>query len=218
MKKILLVLALTGFGFLFADAQTSGDEDIQSWNDVQLTVPMTKHFDFFLQTTARFGNNITKVSDSRLAVGYVWKPYKSFSVTPFYWNISARNASGRFRDEHQLNLRGVYRFPLKTIGLSHRSQYEYRIRRPQNSWRYRAMLTVEKDILQKFISKAKFFVSEEVFYDSLIEKFNRNRVSVGITKTLTKHLSVDIYYMRQNDGYAHPGDLNVVWTAWKIKL
>ena len=48
MKKILFVLALLFFGGLFADAQArTDDEDVQSWNDVQLTVPMTKHFDFY---------------------------------------------------------------------------------------------------------------------------------------------------------------------------
>lgn len=223
MKKILLILFLLAFGASFADAQTNqttDDEDVQSWNDVSLTVSMTKRFDFFMMFTGRFGQNVSRVSDTRLAVGYVWKPTKSFSVTPFYWHVNARNARGQFRTEHRLNLRGVYRFPFvyKGFGLAHRSQYEYRMRSPRNSWRYRAMLTVDKDVPKKFIPKAKFFVSEEVFYDSIVKKFNRNRFTVGVTKTLTKKLSLDLYYMRQNDGYAHPGDLNVIGTSWKVRL
>lgn len=205
-----------------ADGQINrrSDSDGQSWNDVQLTVPMTKQFDFFLQGTGYFGNNATELSDRRIAVGFVYKPAKSFSVTPFYWNINARNSAGKFLTEHQLNLRGNYRFPFvyKGFGLSHRSQYEYRIRQPQNSWRYRAMLTVDKNIPKRFIPKAKFFVADEIFYDSIIKKFNRNRLMIGISKTLTKKVSADIYYMRQNDGYAHPGDLNILGTAVKIHL
>lgn len=216
--KIFALAFLFSLCIFSAQAQTNNDEDVQSWNDVQLTVPMTKKVDFLTQITGRFGSNITQLTDARYLFGFVLKPNKAISITPFYWYISARNARGDFRDEHDLNLRAVYRFPFKKFGLSHRSQYEYRIRRPQDSWRYRAMLTVDKDIPKDIIPKAKFFVADEVFYDSLIEKFNRNRFSIGITKTLTKKASVDIYYMRQNDGYAHPGDLNVIWTAWKIRL
>ncbi len=66
MKKIFLALFFVGFGVLFAHAQTvqtTDDEDIQSWNDVQLTVPVTKEFDFYGAVTARFGKNITHLND-----------------------------------------------------------------------------------------------------------------------------------------------------------
>ena len=219
MKKIFLILFLCGFCVNFAAAQTTtDDEDIQSWNDVSLTVPMTKQFDFYTALTFRFGKNVTRATDNRLAVGFVYKPNKSWTFQPFYWNISARNTRGQFRTEHRLNLRATYRFPFKKFGLSHRSTFEYRLRRPLNSFRYRPSLTFDKDIPKNIIPRAKFYITEEVFYDSLLKKFSRNRFTVGLTKTLTKKLSVDIYYMRQNDGYTHPGDLNVVGTSWKVKL
>lgn len=217
MNKFVFALFFTIIFTLSAVAQkTNDDDDFQSWNDLQLTVAMAKKVDLFTQLTGRFGNNISQFSDGRFAFGFVLKPTKSLSITPFYWYIRARNASGALRTENELNLRGVYRFPTKGFGLSHRSQYEYRMRSPQNSWRYRAMLTVDKDIPKKILPKAKLFVADEVFYDSLIKKFNRNRIMLGITKTLSKKLSVDVYYMHQNDGYAHPGDLNVIWTSWKV--
>jgi hypothetical protein len=137
---------------------------------------------------------------------------------PFYWNIEARNARGQFRRENRLSLRIGYRFPFKTFGLSHRSTFEYRFRHPLNSWRYRPSLTFDKDIPKNIIPKAKFYITEEVFYDSLLKEFSRNRLTLGITKTLTKKLALDIYYMRQNDGYTHPGDLNVIGTTWKLRM
>lgn len=219
MKKILLVLALIGFHCFPANAQATADkEDFQSWNDVQLTVPMTGHFDFFTQVTMRFGSNVTRLSDGRFGLGFVWKPNKAWSFSPFYLHIRARNSAGRFRTEHRLNLRANYRFPFKKFGLSHRSIFEYRLRQPLNSWRYRPSLTFEKDIPKKIIPAAKFYLTEEIFYDSLLKEFSRNRFTVGVTKTLTKKLSVDLYYMRQNDGVSVPGDLNVVGTSWKIRL
>lgn len=219
MKKILLILLLAGFGAVFDKAQSVVDvDDNQFWNDVQLTVPMSKKTDFYAAVTARFGQNVSRLNDARFAVGFIYKPDKSWSFQPFYWYINARNSRSQFTTEHRLNLRVGYRFPFKKFSLSHRSGFEYRLRSPQNSWRYRPSLNFEKELSKKFIPGAKFFATEEVFYDSLLKKFSRNRFSAGINKTLTKNLSVDVFYMRQNDGFSRPGDLNVVGTTWRIKL
>ncbi len=219
MRKIFLIWVIIYFGVIFADAQSMiDDEDFQSWNDVQLTIPINEKFDFYTALTLRFGKNITRLNDGRCAVGFFYKPDKSLSIQPFYWFINARNSRSQFLREHRFNLRVTYRFPVKKIGLSHRSAFEFRRREPPNSFRWRPSLTFDKDFPPNIISKAKFFISDEVFYDSILNKFSRNRFSIGITKTITKKLSLDFYYMRQNDGNTHPGNLNVVWASWKIKL
>jgi len=218
MKKIFFAWILLTFSVLFAAAQTVAVEaDNQFWSDVQLTVPMTKKFDFYLAGTFRFGENATRSIDNSISVGFIYKPNKVLSFQSFYSNIEARDSRGRFRTEHRLNLRANYPFPFKKFGLSHRSWFEYRLRSPRNSWRYRPSLTFEKDI-PKIIPKSRLFVTEEVFYDSLLKKFSRNRFTVGINRTLTKQLSLDVFYLRQNDGFSRPGDLNVLGTSFRIRL
>jgi hypothetical protein len=217
-EKIFPALAVIVFCVVFADAQLiTDDEDIQSWNDVQLTVLMNKAFDFYTSVTMRFGKNVSRLNEGRFAIGFVWKPTKSLSIMPYYWSIQARNSRSRFQMEHRLSLQGTYRFPFKKFGLIHRSTYEYRMRAVK-TWRYRARLMFEKDLPEKFIPKAKFFFGDEVFYDSATKKFSRNRFSIGINKTLNKNLAVDVYYMRQNDGFSHPGDLNTINVTWRVKL
>lgn len=220
MKKAFW-LAITLVLFCFSDnaqtSQTLDDVDNQSWNDLQVTVGMNKFVDFFMKETLRFGKNVSRLNEQRFAVGFVFKPDKNWAFSPFYWSINARNTRGIFFQEHRLNMQAVYKLPFKKIALSHRSLFEYRMRQPANTWRYRPSLTFEQDI-KKLIPDTKFFVTEEVFYDSGTERFSRNRFSIGITKTITKKLAVDIYYMRQNDGFTHPGDLNVIWTSTKIRL
>ena len=220
IKKLIFILVLFQFIILIADAQTINfdDEDIQSWNDVQLTVPMSKTFDFYTAVTMRFGKNVTRLNDGRFALGFIHKFNKSLTIQPFYTFINARNSRSQFRHEDRLSLRVGYRFPFSKFGLLHRSTFEYRLRSPQKSFRYRPSLTLDKDLPKEFIPKAKFFITEEIFYDSLLDKFSRNRFSVGITKTLNKQLSFDLYFMRQNDGFTHPGDLSVIGTNLKIKL
>lgn len=213
-----MVIAVCAF---FAGAQGVDRDDNQSWNDVQVTIAANENFDFYSALTMRFGKNITRLQDGRFAIGFIWKPTKSISIQPFFWYIRMRNAAGRFRAENRFVLRASYRFPIKSFGLTHRSQFEYRDRQAptQNSWRYRPSLTFEKELPKDFfIKKAKLYITEEPFYDSALDKWSRNRFTVGINKTLNKKLSVDIYYMRQNDGFSIPGDLNVIGTAWKIKL
>ena len=219
MKKFLFTITIVLCAVYFAGGQTvTDDEDFQSWNDVQLTAPLSPQFDFYTKLTMRFGRNVARLNDGRYAVGFVWKPTKSLSITPFYWYINARNARSQFRTENRLNLQASYRFPFKKFGLTHRSIYEYRYRGVGNTWRYRAALTYDHDFPKSLLPKTKYFFGDEIFYDSATKKFSRNRFSVGITRTINKKLSLDVYYMRQNDGYAHPGDLNAIWTAWKIKL
>lgn len=220
MMKVIGPVILFGVLVMGCFSQTvaaQDDEDNQSWNDIQITVPLGKQVDYFNKMTMRIGKNVSRLNDGRFAIGVVWKPTPSLSVSPFYWYINARNAAGQFRVENRLNLATTYRFPVKKVGLSHRSTYERRLRAP-NSWRYRAMLTLDKDIPKNIVPKAKFFVADEVFYDSATGRFSRNRFSIGVLKTITKQLSLDLYYTRQNDGFSHPGDLNIIWAAWRIKL
>ena len=84
MKNLFLLLACMVLCAAFAPAQTGRlveQDDAQSWNDIQLTVPMSKRFDFFTQATFRFGKDISRLNDRRIAVGLVWKPTKYLIIT-----------------------------------------------------------------------------------------------------------------------------------------
>jgi hypothetical protein len=220
MNKALLIFV---FGSTVLSARVAAQtlqppDDTQSWNDIQLTVPLTEHFEFYTAATVRLGGNITRLNGGRYAIGFGWKPHRSLNILPFYWYINMRNAAGKFRHEDRLNLRATYRFPFKQFGLIHRSTYEYRIRRPVKSWRYRFGMLVEKDLPKKFMRSTKAFVGDEIFYDSILNRISRNRFTAGINKVLSKQLSVDLYYLRQNDRFSRPGNLNVVGVTWRVKM
>ncbi len=194
------------------------NDDLQSWNDIQMTVAVNKKVDLYTALTLRFGKDISRLNDRRIAFGFNFKPTSYLSVMPFYWSITARNSAGQFRNEHRLNLRAVIKFPTKMLGISHRSWFEYRIRSVGNTWRYRPSITVEKELPKKFIDGLKVFATEEPFYDSASGRFSRNRFSIGFNKTLNKKLSFDIFYLRQGDNLSKPGTIDVIGTALKIKM
>lgn len=218
--RFLVLIALSTVFISFSDAQVPqvDRDDTQFWNDLLVSLPVHKRIDFLFQTTARFGKNLSNFTEGRVGAGLMFKLTKSVSVLPSYHYIETRNALGSLRTEHRFSLRGIYKFPMKKFDLSHRSTFEYRVRTVGNSWRYRPSLVFEKTIPERLLRGAKFFITEEPFYVSTTGKFSRNRISAGVSKTLNEHLTLELYYLRQNDRFSLPGDLHVIGTTWKVKL
>ena len=216
MKKLFLALAVFALGVSAAAAQAATEtEDFQSWNDVQITAPMSKRVDFILTGTARFGGNLRKAVDQRLSIAFNLKINDWLSVQPSYTHISTTPVVGRNRIENRLSFAATYKFPFKKFGLSNRGLFERRLRSAQNSTRYRNRLLFELP-LKKFYD-TRFFASEEVFYDWSLKRWSRNRFAVGLGKAINKKLGIDVFYMRQNDGTTRPGDLHIIGTTLKVR-
>ncbi|MGD9627676.1 MAG: DUF2490 domain-containing protein [Pyrinomonadaceae bacterium] len=193
------------------------DDDVQSWNDVPLTVPIHDRVDLVLTGTVRFGDSVRRLVDRRAAVAVSFKVLDRLSIQPGYTNIATTvRPNIRRRIEHRLNLAATYKFPFKKFALSNRSLIERRVREPRKSTRYRNRLQFELPI--KVIDGTKLIISDEVFYDWSLDRWSRNRFTVGINHSINRKLSLDVYYMRQNDGTTRPGDLHIIRTNWKIKL
>jgi len=192
--------------------------DNQSWNDVQITVSMTKKVDFTTQITLRLGDNLTQTVDQRWGVGFVIKINKYLSFNPFYFHREARPPNGRHESEDRATLGATVKHPAGKFTISDRNYFERRWRDPQvDAWRYRNRIQIEHPFQ---IDKKKFtwFVSDEVFYDWSLHVWPRNRASAGITHAFKKHFTWELYYTRQNDSHTRPGDLNIIWSTWRIKL
>ena len=216
MRYIIFALIFLGFGVSFTKAQTTVDEeDFQSWNDVQFTVPINKRFDFIATGTLRFGNNVERLVDRRIGAAINFKVNSWLSVQPSYTNIVTTPRNARKRNENRLSFAATYKFPFKKFTLTDRNLFERRFRSPQNSTRYRNRLQLE--IPLKNFYDTRFFTADEIQYDWSLKRWNRNRFTIGLGKTINKNFGLDVYYMRQNDGTTRPGDLNVIGTTWRIR-
>ena len=215
---ILFTVLVLSIGSYSQTMPTADNDDLQLWNDISVTVAVNKKLDLVFPLGFRLAKDLDQVNEGRVGAGFTYKPSDSFSVSPFYVLVRYRNSAGKFKTENRYHLRFIYKFPTKGFGLSHRSQFEYRVRPGANTWRYRPSITIEKQLPEKFVKGLKIFATEEPFYDSASGRFSRNRFSVGFNKTLTKKVSFDIYYLRQDDNNSTPGTLDVIGTALKIKL
>jgi hypothetical protein len=192
--------------------------DNQSWNDVQLTVPLTKVVDFTMQGTLRLGDNVTQTVDQRWGVGFAIKINKYLSFNPFYFHREARPPNGRHESEDRATLGATVRFPVGKFTIADRNWFERRWREPQtDASRYRNRVQLEHPFK---IGKTKFtwFLADEVFYDWSLHDWVRNRATIGASHVFDKHFTVDLYVMRQNDGRSRPGDVNVIGTVMRFRL
>lgn len=129
MKKFILALIILSFAALFSNAQTTVDEeDFQSWNDVQLTVPINKRVDFIVTGTLRFGDNIQKLVDRRIGAAVNLKVNNWLSIQPGYTNIITTPRIGSRRNENRLSFAATYKFPFKKFILTDRNLFERRFR------------------------------------------------------------------------------------------
>jgi len=210
----LLLFALTGL----ASAQIIDRADNQLWNDVQVAVPLTKNIDFNMLGTLRLGRDISRPVDERLGTGFTFRFGQHLQIAPNYLYIGMQPFRNRRVWESRLSLPVTLRFDVDKFRISDRNTFERRIRRPGiNSTRYRNRLQVEHPVGTKEWGLS-LYVADEVFYDWSVDRWVRNRFTVGGTKVFNKHFTQDIYYMRQNDGVSIPGDLNVIGTILRIKL
>jgi hypothetical protein len=192
--------------------------DTQSWNDVQFTIPLNKKTEVVMIGTLRLGDNITKPVDERWGIRFNYALNKYITLQTLYFHRDARPPNGRDEREERGVVGANLRLPLGKFTFNSRNWVERRWREPQpDAWRYRNRLQIEHPFK---IGKTKFvwLVNDEFFYDSVLNDWVRNRFAVGVNHTFNKHLTLDTYVMRQNDGRTRPGDVNVIGTTWRIRL
>jgi hypothetical protein len=193
-------------------------KDTQIWTDVQLAVPLNESIDFVLLGTLRLGSDVSRPVDERIGVAFLFKTGKYLSWQPSYLHVDMQPSKNQFSNEERLSLAGTFTIPLGRFTLSDRNLLERRFRRPQGeSTRYRNRLQIEHPIKVRQ-TKITLLVSDEVFYDSVVKAWVRNRFLAGVRKSFSKHFTLDVYYLRQNDGHSKPGDLNVVGDTLRFRL
>ncbi|HEX2268747.1 MAG TPA: DUF2490 domain-containing protein [Pyrinomonadaceae bacterium] len=211
----LLLLLLTAGG-ISAQTPTAPQSDTQQWNELQISVPLSKQIEVVFLGTLRLGGDIQRPVDERVGIAFSFKLGKYVTVAPSYLNITTQPLPGQSFRETRLSIPATVRFQIGKFVVSNRNLIERRLRPPRpDSTRNRNKLQIDHPLIAS--KNLNWFVSDEVFYDWAVNDWVRNRFSAGVSKVLNKHLTVEIFYLRQNDGRALPGDLNVVGTSWRLR-
>lgn len=192
--------------------------DNQFWSDFQVAAPVTKNFDFNILGTLRIGRDFSHPVDERIGAGFTFRLGNHITISPNYLHIGMQPFAGRRIWENRLTLPVTLRFNAGDFRLSDRNQFERRMRNSGvKANRYRNRFQVEHPVGNKDW-QLSLFVADEVFYDWAVDRWVRNRFSVGGIKVFNKHFTQDLYYLRQNDGVSIPGDINVIGTTLRFRL
>ena len=217
-QKILVQILCFLCLFVAHDAQAQSDSDNQQWTEVQLAAPVTGTIDFNVLGQLRLGRDITHPVDERIGVGFTFRFGEHVSFAPHYLHIGTQPFEDRRGWENRVVVPVTFRFNPGKYRLSYRNQFERRYRSTgAKTNRDRNRFQVEHPVgPDKY--KLSLFVSDEVFYDWAVDRWVRNRFTIGASKEFNKHFTQDFYYLRQNDGVSLPGDLNVLGTTLRFKL
>lgn len=224
LKLILRCLGGGGVILLVAGiavAQTGSQPprgDIQLWNDAWLIAPLKPQADLVVSGTIRFGGNVSQLIDERVGVSFNIKANKFLTLTPT-WLYIAQQPVGQSgsRYETRLNFAATVTVPLGKFLFSDRNQFERRLLHARDdTTRYRNRVQIERPLTW---GDAKFqpYASYEIFYDSGAHAWTRHRFIAGVNKPLDKHLTVDVYYVHQQDGFVSRGNWRAIGLLWRVR-
>ena len=218
--RLVLLLMITSAGCLTMFAQTAKPprDDLQVWTETQVAIPLDSNVNLVLLGTVRFGRNVSRPVNERIGAGVSFKAGKYLTIFPSYLRVAAQPTATSHSTEDRITLEATIKFPAGHFTIADRNRVEFHIHHPApNFTQYRNRVQIEHPVkLGKLEIDA--FVADEVFYDSIANAWIRNRAYAGAGKKINKHFTLEFYYVRQNDGHSHPGDINAMGSTFKFHL
>src|SRR6185436_16038002 len=131
MAKPILTILLTWWLMIclagVADGQTkkvAPSYDTQSWNEIQVTIPLRRQVELILTGQVRIGREISHFVDERTGAAFSFKVGKYLTLAPGYLYRSDQPVAGQHNHEHRLTFAGTVRVPLGRFTLSDRNLFE----------------------------------------------------------------------------------------------
>jgi hypothetical protein len=206
-------------------AQAPPRDDHQFWHETQLIKPLNeaKNRDLWIFGILRTGRELSRPVDERIGAGVAFKFKKHFTFLPFYLYTDQQPFAGRNIHEHRLVAEFTIKVPVGKFTVSDRNRYERRVRHNERDFGvYRNRLFIDHPAkLGSFTFKP--FIGTELWYSTQTtggreQGWFRARYFAGINKQLKPNLYGELFYVRQQDGVARPGNVHAVGTLLRYVL
>ena len=182
-------------------------QDFQAWMSFNAAHALSEKTDFLLSAGVRYGNDQGHLSYRRVTTGFAFRWHRFFTFEPYYQYSVSDSIFGPLTPENRLAMQTTVGVPWKRWLISDRNRGEWRFRENQRSWRYRNRMEFRRPMVVVH-RELSVFAWDEVYYSSRAGRWYRNRFALGAGRRLSRKVSIDIFYVHQNDGYSHPGNLN----------
>lgn len=210
--------SIIAVGLVLVMASAASGQVVQSenqlWFEGQYTFLKTEKADLTASGGARLGRGMDHFVYERTGMMVSLKLLPMLTVTPSYNYVASQASAGRDVREHRYAVDGTLSWHLGRFQMNDRNRFERRVLptaayfRYMNRFQILHPLTLGKQHINAWIA-------DEVFYYGIYHQWSRNRFSTGISKRLSARLALDLYYLRQNDHYSHPGDINAFGVSFK---
>ena len=225
--SLLLFLVLTGTQSARAQENTTKKE---FWPEVDVYITVKPKVRLFLSGTASKSVEDGELRnaqgyESQIGVHVDYIPNKHVILrTGYRYGTSLGSNSEPFK-EHRLVTEQTLRHLLPgDLLLSDRNREDFRFVNGDFSFRYRNRVTLEREFHLFKGRSITPYVSGEIFYDTRYNIWNRNRFAFGVQQSLRRgplrkmllpkrQVTLDLYYMRQNDSRSDTQHVNALGVA-----
>jgi len=225
--SVLLFLVLTGAPAASAQEATTRKE---FWPEVDVYIKVKPKVRLYL-----IGTISKSVEDGELRnaqgyegqigvhVDYIPNKHVIFRAGYRYGTAVGSN-SDPFKEHRLLTEQTLRKLLHGDFLLSDRNREDFRFVNGDFSFRYRNRVTLEREVHLFKGRSITPYASEEVFYDTRYNTWNRNRFAVGVQQSLRRgplrkmllperQIILDLYYMRQNDSRSDIPHVNAIGAA-----
>jgi Protein of unknown function (DUF2490) len=202
---VFLLICLSGN----AIAQDGPETRDEFWPEVDLFINLNPDWRlFFLASMSQEREtNIDNEGQVGAHVDYFFNKYLVFR-TGYRYGFSLQEDEPF--QEQRIIFEQTVRVPLPwKILLTDRNRQDLRWVDGSFSVRYRNRLMLARDFsISNYMLTG--YGSAEVYYDSRFDTFNRSRFTFGVALAMSKHIGLDISYVRQNDSRSTPNHVNAI--------
>lgn len=202
------------------------DSQFQSWNEVQLIVPLARAKDARGKTidkvtatfsgTLRIGRSNLDFLDNRAGATLDFRANKYVSLSTAILYRKDELVKNTRRYETRFGVGATFSKTWRNFTVRDRNMFERRVRSGRSDLNlYRQRIQLNYPI--KFNEKELFapFISEEGYYDLGSKTWIQNEFYAGITRRLNQKTSIDIAYIRSD---SRPVNVNGISLNLKIRL
>lgn len=210
---LLAIYAATGHS---ADAPPQRDDN-QVWLDGQFSYPLRPGVNATGSGVLRLGRGLDHFVYERVGASLSFKVARLLSIAPSYNYVTSHPLPGRDTREHRIAVDGILSWRLCGFEMSDRNRFERRGTQTVAYFRYMNRLLLQHPVRLR-TTNITVYLSDEIYYDGHLATWARNRFSAGIGKRIRPSLLIELYYLRQNDHYSKPGDINTFGISFKTQV
>lgn len=189
-------------------------DDVQWWPDIQFNWRIKPRFSLVGFGTRRSGQHSDGASAKQIGGGFNWSMHRNFSLASQFRRVITTPTPARRAEEYRVHLDATPRFNLGAgFQFTDRNRFEIRHVNGVVSTRYRNRSQIERPLhftLNGHEQPITPYFSVEVFFDSRTRAWSRKQTYTGARIPLIKHVTFNVFHMRQWDAVARPGYLHVI--------